>query len=273
MREADKTRPVDSLARAYRAARKLLAAYRRDLSPLRAARTMDDVRRFAAAHPECCDPSTGFNGDLLRVRIVWDLFARVGCSAFVETGSYVGSTALLAARSLRCPVFSCESDSLYWAVAKLRCAPLRRITVRRADSRTFLRGLSTALPLGTVPFVYLDAHWYPDLPLAEEMEIVASQWKRAVVLMDDVRVPGREDFGYDTYDGRPLDTGLVPTLSASRLPADSVLLFPDYDATQEVGLRRGYAVVGLGVRSVLGDRRDFPLSLLREAADEELDRR
>ena len=48
-------------------------------------------------------------------------------------------------------------------------------------------------------FVYLDAHWAEELPLAEELCIVASAWTRCVVMVDDFQVPGDSGYAYDDY--------------------------------------------------------------------------
>ena len=89
-------------------------------------------------------------------------------------------------------------------------------------------------------FAYLDAHWEEDLPLAQELEIIASNWSHAVVMIDDFRVPGDEGYGYDDY-------GPGKALTADYLPfgalTDWSILYPLAASEEETGARRGCCVL------------------------------
>jgi len=193
----------------------------------------------------------GCNGDLVRAWLVVRLFRSLGCTAFVETGTYMGATAVLMARALKSPLLSCELSRKRWLIAWLRCSAFTRITVRHEDSRVFLDRLPARIPHSSVPFFYLDAHWESDLPLDGELAIIGRDWPRCVVLIDDFVVPGRPDFGYDVYDGRPLSAERLD-LASSFTGGDSLLLYPRYEASQELlGARRGYAVLVRGLSEKL----------------------
>ena len=47
-------------------------------------------------------------------------------------------------------------------------------------------------------FFFLDAHGREHLPLREELEIILTHWREAIVMIDDFEVPGT-DYGYDDY--------------------------------------------------------------------------
>ena len=68
-------------------------------------------------------------------------------------------------------------------------------------------------------FIYLDAHWEEDLPLAEELAVIARATTRCIVMIDDFQVPG-DGYAYDNYGpGKALveDSSRV---SAERLGID-----------------------------------------------------
>ena len=242
-------------------AQRTLGPYFRDLSPLRRATSAAELRKWFG---DQSGAGFGFNGDVLRASVVRAAFEAAHCSVFLETGTFRAATTLLAARLLRCPVYTSELNRNYWLLAALRCAPLPRVHPRLADSRVFLEDMSRELPPPAVPFVYLDAHWNEDLPLQGEVDIVFSTWRRFVMLIDDFEVPGEPTFGFDTYADRPLSLDTV-RFPFEKLDAPSGVFFPAYKAADETGSRRGYVLVAGGVRDRVRDTR-FPLSLLREYA-------
>ena len=87
------------------------------------------------------------------------------------------------------------------------------VTVQLGDSRQFLLLHAERPTVNTdAVFVYLDAHWQEDLPLAEELRIVASVWTRCVVMVDDFQVPGDSGYAYDDYGpGLALTEDYLPT--------------------------------------------------------------
>ncbi len=240
------------------------ASYWRDLSGLTQAQSVEDLQAWAARTLGGRTRGFGFNGDVMRARVVHDLFREARCSTFIETGTYRGATTILAARLLRSPTYSCESDTKSWLISALRCAPYWRVHVRRADSRAFLKKMRESLPKNEVPFFYLDAHWNSDLPLQGELETIAQNWERFVALIDDFVVPGQPGFGFDTYESGPLtlERFRIPACADGRPPA---IFFPGYPPEQEVGARRGY-VVFVGGMSHGFDRKEFALNLLAEYA-------
>jgi hypothetical protein len=254
-------------ARPLRVASALLryaAAYFEDVSPLREARSITELQEWANRHPRVLEPAFGFNGDVLRARIIAEVFRAAGCSVFVETGSYLGSTALLAARLFRCPVHTSEVITRFWLMARARCVPFPAIHVVRGDCRRFLSGLRGPLSDAT-PFIYLDAHWYADLPLEEELALIASSWPRCVVVIDDFEVPGDPGFGFDRYDGKALSIERICARWRENPSAGPTIYFPNYRAREELGpKRRGYVVLVFGEGSGLARAEAFPLNLLVE---------
>jgi len=205
----------------------------------------------------------GFNGDVIRTRIVADLFNSVGCTAFIETGTYRAATTVLAKRLLNCKVFSCELSLKSWLFSTIRCLPYSELFIFRADSRSFLRRMGKHLGPEEIPFIYLDAHWYSDLPLQEELDYVATTWAKCVVLVDDYKVPDRPGFKFDRYgdDELCIERFFIDPKNAI---SGAVTFFPNYDPELETGARCGYVIFICGTQHRLhSDARRFPLNLLR----------
>src|SRR5262245_34886407 len=104
-------RTVDSFRRG-------VGPYFRNLEPLRTARNSSELREWFGAQSGA---GFGFNGDVLRAAIVRASFEGAGCSVFLETGTFRAATTLLAARLLRCPVYTSELNRKFWMLAALRC--------------------------------------------------------------------------------------------------------------------------------------------------------
>jgi hypothetical protein len=88
-------------------------------------------------------------------------------------------------------------------------------------------------------FFYLDAHWQEHLPLAEELEIIFTSWREAVVMVDDFKVPG-SDYAYDDYGpGKALTLEYLDRLRHLELTP----FFPAVPSELETGLKRGSVVL------------------------------
>ncbi|HEY2251126.1 MAG TPA: hypothetical protein VGH74_08705, partial [Planctomycetaceae bacterium] len=87
---------------------------------------------------------------------------------------------------------------------------------------------------------YLDAHWYGDLPLCDELEIIAGHWRQFVAVIDDFEVPDEPDYGCGDGAGRRLNLSLIEgSLKKHALRA----FFPRAPAREETGARRGCCIV------------------------------
>lgn len=181
------------------------------------------------------------NGQVIRQLIFTQLDKLFCFDAFVETGSYLGTTTEMFATYER-PVFSCENQARYYYRAASRCAPMSNVTITLEDSRSFLKSFVNEQGSAfKMPFVYLDAHWYDDLPLPEEIEIIAGAFSDFVIMVDDFCHP-KFAYGFDKYP-----TGIELTLDyllprlANR--QDLEFLFPVHPEHLETGPRRGTLVI------------------------------
>ncbi len=186
-------------------------------------------------------PEIGFNAQRGRKQIFSDLVSSVPFQAIVETGTWLGNTTGFMAETARLPVHSCELNPRFHALAKMRLAGMEKTSLTLSDARKFLKHLIGGPLADQRVFFYLDAHWYDDLPLAEELELIAGRWKNFVVMIDDFKVPTDPDYGYDDYGpGKRLEIDLLePCIRKHSLSA----FFPALPAQEESGARRGCVVL------------------------------
>jgi len=208
----------------------------------------------------------GFNGNVLRARIVLGLAESLGATCLVETGTYHGATALAARRLLGVPVESCELSVRNYLISRVLALGTLGIQLHRGNSPDFLASVCRRFrTLGTParPLFYLDAHEGEDpasLPLREELgEITAVE--EFAALIDDFVVPGESAFRSGTYGGVPVDLPLIaPVLRGAGIGA---CYFPAYAPEIDTGYPSGYAVIW---RSSAVDqawtRGGFPFNLL-----------
>ncbi|NJO81613.1 MAG: hypothetical protein HC828_01825 [Blastochloris sp.] len=170
----------------------------------------------------------GFRGDPFLLATVDALIHTLDIDSFVETGAFSGETVHYMATTYRLPCYSCEPDNERVCIAQERVRTCAQTVITQEESPTLLRRLATTLAGQRILF-WLDAHGYGfDWPLREELAIITATWPTAVVLIDDFRVPGRDWFGFDVYDGQICEVDYVHDLIA---PYSYRLWYPTYPAT------------------------------------------
>jgi predicted O-methyltransferase YrrM len=205
-----------------------------------------------------CAPQGGdawggpFNGQERRQEIWVSLVAALGPTSIVETGTYRGTTtAFFAATGL--PVFTIEAQARNYGYAKARLRHLENVHLIHGDSRAALVRLFSSgniLPEAGSPFVYLDAHWKDDLPLADELDVVFSFRPDALVMVDDFEVPGDAAYGFDNYGpGKVLTASYIQAVAQKR---DLIAFYPRASGADETGAKRGCAI--LANRSLTGSK-------------------
>lgn len=206
----------------------------------------------------------GFNRQILRAALIVSLSEKLKPTAFVETGTYLGETAIAAQDLLAIPVYTVEvslANYLQSLSIRLRTARLGGIHQYLGNSPEILRRLASDDRLGSRPFFYLDAHWEDYCPVADECVAIFEEFPWAVVVVDDFQVPDRPDFGFDSYGGTPIGLDVVKPV----LKPQTRLFLPDHNPAAESGHRRGTLLLTHGVdipRNLI--EWGFPFSLYRE---------
>lgn len=148
------------------------------------------------------DPRTRLNKitwheDPELVRFFEDVVDVVKPDVFVETGSHMGWTAgWVAERYPSLEVVTVEVDVEFHRKAKENLEPYGNARAVFGDSAEFLRGFVPSLE-GKLPLFWLDAHWWPPVPLRDECGAVATL-PRYVCLLDDFSC-WEPDFSGDTF--------------------------------------------------------------------------
>ncbi|MEO1023250.1 MAG: hypothetical protein AAFW89_11970 [Bacteroidota bacterium] len=170
-----------------------------------------------------------------------ELAAVEGMEMIVETGTWIGETAAYMATSTGLPVHTCELNPRYYQLAQKRTEAVSGITFNLADSRSFLHSIADRLTAAKRVFCYLDAHWYNDLPLKEEVQLIARYAQSFVIMIDDFEVPGDEGYKFDDYGpGKTLNRELLQTeINAN----DMGVFYPSIPSSQETGLVHGCIVL------------------------------
>jgi predicted O-methyltransferase YrrM len=158
----------------------------------------------------------------------------------IETGTFFGTTTeFFAAFGL--PVVTVELNPAHAAQSRERLKTLKNVRLLEMDSISALRELAHDRSDRSVPTLfYLDAHWEKHLPLCAEAELAVSNFPKAVLMIDDFKVPGDPGYTFDDYGpGKRLD---LDYLRASNLP-ELTVYFPSTPSHREDGARRGCVVV------------------------------
>jgi hypothetical protein len=185
-----------------------------------------------------------FGGPLNGSAIRRDAFAALHrlCprKGIVETGTYRGDTAEFFAQT-GLPVYTAELSPRLTGFCRARLWRRKNVRVYQGDCRSFLNALAAdpAVPKKDV-FFYLDAHWYDDLPLRDEVATIFRHWADPVVMIDDFQVPDDPGYRYDDYgEGRALTLGYLAPVAHLGYR----VYFPAPPSGAEVGLKRGWVLL------------------------------
>ena len=184
-----------------------------------------------------------FNADKRKQRLARGLIKKY-CSAFVETGTLKGTTSAWVAKLFpKMPIYTCEIVPRLFRFSKNRLACFPNVKVYNDASVDFLKKIPAKE--NDTPFIFLDAHSQKDInfsysknPLPEELEIIFNRFGKAVILIDDFEVPGK-DFSC-TFKLADIEKTIKENEKKDKLS----FIYPDY-TEKEAGIKRiaGYIIV------------------------------
>jgi hypothetical protein len=162
----------------------------------------------ATVSPPQADGWAMFNVDPFLAQRVVRYHHKHGFRCAVETGTFKGHTTVGLAK-LFPKVYTIELDEALYQQTTPRFDVYHNVTALHGNSPEVIQRILPELdyPL----FVYLDAHWNTYWPLRDELTPLLSVKRPKLIMIHDVRVPGRS-FGYDAYAGRPCDLDLIGDL-------------------------------------------------------------
>lgn len=187
------------------------------------------------------DIKDAFNGQHGRQAIFCSITGAIEFDRILETGTYLGLTTEYMHKTSGLDVLTAEWNPKFYGFSRERFKKMEGVSIRNSDSRAFLRSALAGLGSVRKPlFFYLDAHWYADLPLLDEVKIVFEMHPKSVILVDDFRVPEDTGYGYDDYGhGNTLHMAYFEPVSNLRMKA----FFPTLPSEDETGAKRGCVVL------------------------------
>ncbi len=118
----------------------------------------------------------------------------------VETGTYFGATTLWFSY-LFDSVHTIELLENYYTSALCTLEERSNVSLHLGSSEIVLSDILPQMQETSLVF-YLDAHWYSYWPLLNELEEISKTHRdNCIIIVNDIKVPGREDIPYDSYNG------------------------------------------------------------------------
>lgn len=146
----------------------------------------------------------GFNCCQEHQQKVDEILAKWKINYVVETGTFCGYTTAFFAERVK-QVFTVELTPAKWiahGTAQKILEGYENIDMYEGNSPEFLPVIFKEIPTTEPVLFYLDAHGYEYWPLLDELDIIAEHiGPRALIIIDDIKVPGDKGYGYDSYGG------------------------------------------------------------------------
>lgn len=172
-------------------------------------------------------PKIIFHNDRYYADFIKLISRNINVSSVVETGTYLGhGTQWLSECFKQNYVYTCEIMTNIYVRAKNNLANYPNVAVFNQDSIDLLNYLKLEKSLGNKPFFFLDAHWYKKWNLTQEVKHIADNYDKAIILIDDFKVPNNPEFKYDTYDGKECSMELIEPFLNKKKKYN--FIFPDY---------------------------------------------
>ena len=174
-----------------------------------------------------------FNDQKTRKEIVKEILESIQFDKIIETGTLLGNTTEFF-QKFSIPVISIEISEFYFLVSKIRFIDKGNVNLINSNSSDYFNKLT---PSKEKIFFYLDAHSQEHIPLMNELS-KCLEFKNSIILIDDFKVPGNKNFGFDVYKGEEL------SLKNYEMLNDYDLYFPNYSPNKDNG-SRGYVLIDI----------------------------
>jgi len=192
----------------------------------------------------------GFHGDDFLIDVV--NYVLSDCVNFIETGSAEATTLSFVAKNhtdINC--YSCEPDKKVFSHARKQIAQYSNVDLRNTYSPDLIIDIVKERPhiLAENTCFWLDAHGYGfEWPLRKEVSFILENFSRCSIFIDDFKVPGKPQFGYDTYEDQECSLEFIADILAR---FETKIYFPTYSkVTSEYHPLRGWVLIERGVNSM-----------------------
>lgn len=134
-----------------------------------------------------------------------EIAKRYNLTTFLETGTYLGWTSKIVSNYFE-KVITIENNYQYYLEAVENLKENKNCYLYHGSSYEVMDKI---LKEGDDKiFFFLDAHWYEELPLLNELKIIKDKKIKPIIAIHDFFVPdenGMAKFGFDTYGDQRLD--------------------------------------------------------------------
>jgi len=169
-----------------------------------------------------------FHNDLLLQKALILTIREIKPTSLVETGTYLGaSTSFMAKNFPNILVYTCEINDKNYRKSIKNLRKYKNVKIIKGNSPEFLQKMINKKLLGERPLFFLDAHWEKYWPLEEEIKIITTNCKSAVILIDDFKISDSPQFGFDKYDSKDCSLELIRHTLNKKNKYN--LLFPNYN--------------------------------------------
>lgn len=139
----------------------------------------------------------GFEGDTIMHDTIKDLIKRWHIDLVVETGTYLGGTTRKFAQMCK-EVVTIEINQAFFMRAQNTLKNIPNVQMILGDSVVELPKVIHQHKGKGILF-WLDDHWYDNIPLLAELEIIAESGISCLIAIHDFKVPDHPELGFDSY--------------------------------------------------------------------------
>lgn len=150
----------------------------------------------------------GFEGDTIAKEKCRHIIESNKINTVIETGTFLGGTTRLFSQWVD-NVYTIEINKENYEKSKVNLEGYNNVRLLFGDSPIKLNEVLSSIDKDQPLFLFLDAHFYDVNPLLDELKVIADNGLKPIIAIHDFKVPGKPEFGYDTYNGQDYDWGWI----------------------------------------------------------------
>lgn len=143
-----------------------------------------------------------FNKDVFACVKFLELKQKFKVDTVIECGSAMGGTTKWLAENFD-KVVTIEINPVFQSFCMERTDNCNNIEYVLSDSTEVLEYLLEQNCSSVL--LFLDDHWLENLPLMEELRLIAASGQTPVIVIHDFKVPERPELGFDSYNGQDFE--------------------------------------------------------------------
>ena len=189
----------------------------------------------------------GFHGDQYLLNLV--NFLLLESKYFIETGTRRGVTLKYVADCYKnLKLFSCEPNKEFFSIAEDNLKGYNNCKIYNESSQSFIPEILEIHEIDeNLSFFFLDAHGKGfEWPLKQEIEQITNRLSKAIILIDDFKVPNNPQFVYDSYGDQ--ECGMSYIGNKFNINRNYKFIYPKYKIkTSNYPHFPGYVIILMGL--------------------------